>query len=514
MRAEEARATARALEAENLQILEANRLKSEFLANMSHELRTPLNAIIGFADLLQAGRVPAGSPKSKVFVGHIASSGRHLLQLINDILDLSKVESGRFEFDPQPVALKALCGDITNVLHEQSVAKDIDIEVDIDAAVEHIVIDPRRLKQVLYNYLSNALKFTPAGGRVHVRARAESDDLWRLEVEDTGVGIRPEDIGRLFVEFQQLDNSFSKVHAGTGLGLALTRRLVEAQGGSVGVRSEPGVGTVFHALLPRRAGNAEASLEAVSPAGPSSRRAVLIVEDHPEDGRRLASALEGAGFDVALATTAAQALALSRERAFAAITLDLLLPDRPGLALLEDIRASGPNSEVPVLVVSVMSQPLPAAAFSVADVLSKPIDGAAVVRALERNGVVGGERQVVMVVDEEADSREWLGRVLHSAGYTPSPHASAGEALSALESVQPAAAILDLTMPGLDGFEFIETLRGLPRWQALPVFVRSGRDLSPGEEELLYGRVGSVVGGRDFDVDALLGHIREQLDHA
>ena len=249
--AEEARLKADQLEAENRQIIEASRIKTLFLANMSHELRTPLNAIIGFADLLHAGAVPAESPKHKEFVGHIASSGRHLLQLINDVLDLSKVEAGKFEFAPEPLDLSRVVNDVINTMKTLIDRKEQDLKVEIDPGIGMVQIDPARFKQVLYNYISNAVKFTPEGGRVMVRVLPEGPDQFRLEVEDTGIGIAADDIPRLFVEFQQLDNSLSKKHQGTGLGLALTRRMVQAQGGSVGVRSQPGVGSVFHLVLPR-----------------------------------------------------------------------------------------------------------------------------------------------------------------------------------------------------------------------------------------------------------------------
>jgi len=242
------------LEKRNLYIQEGSRLKSEFLANMSHELRTPLNAIIGFSELMHDGKVGIVSAQHKEFLGDILTSGRHLLQLINDVLDLSKVEAGRMEFTPEPVELESIIGETRAVLRALAAKKLIQVQTDIDPSLTDIVADPRSFKQVLYNYISNAIKFTGKGGRVMVRIRAENPDCFRIEVEDTGVGIRPEDLGKLFVEFQQLDNSRTKKYAGTGLGLALTKRLVEAQGGRVGVSSVTGQGSTFFAVLPRVAG--------------------------------------------------------------------------------------------------------------------------------------------------------------------------------------------------------------------------------------------------------------------
>lgn len=240
------------LELEHRRVQEASRLKSEFLANMSHELRTPLNAIIGFAELLHDHEVEPSAPEHDEFLGDILSSARHLLHLINEVLDLAKVEAGKLEVRPEPVNVGELVAGVCVAVRSISNKKDIQIETVADASLVDVSIDPSRFKQILYNYLSNALKFTPQGGRVRVRTLAEGPDAFRIEVEDTGIGIAPEDIGRLFVEFEQLESGAGKKHAGTGLGLALTRRLVSAQGGTVGVKSVPGEGSVFHAILPRK----------------------------------------------------------------------------------------------------------------------------------------------------------------------------------------------------------------------------------------------------------------------
>jgi PAS domain S-box-containing protein len=230
---------------------EANRLKSEFLANMSHELRTPLNAIIGFSEIMHDGKVGEISSEHKEFLGDILTNAKHLLQLINDVLDLAKVESGRMRFDPEPVQLNRIVSEVRDGLRTMASRKDIAVAIEVDPSLDDIVADASKLKQVLYNYLSNALKFTPDGGHVTVRAMAAGPVHYRLEVEDTGIGIEPEDLDRLFSEFRQLDTGASKQYQGTGLGLALTKRIVEAQGGSVDVASVAGHGSTFGAVLPR-----------------------------------------------------------------------------------------------------------------------------------------------------------------------------------------------------------------------------------------------------------------------
>ena len=241
----------RELEAQNKLIQGASRMKSEFLANMSHELRTPLNSIIGFAELMHDGKLGPTSDEHREYLGDMLTSSKHLLRLINDVLDLSKIESGKMEFFPEPLDVATVVRELRDQMRPQAASKRIRLDTEVDAQLTEIRVDAAKLKQVLYNYLSNALKYTGEEGRVTVRVRAENDHEFCVEVEDTGVGIRQDDLSRLFVEFQQLDTGSAKAYQGTGLGLALTRRLVEAQGGRVGVRSTPGVGSVFSATLPR-----------------------------------------------------------------------------------------------------------------------------------------------------------------------------------------------------------------------------------------------------------------------
>ena len=239
------------LELQNRRVREANQAKNEFLANMSHELRSPLNCIIGFAELMHDSKLGPVSQEHQEYLGDILSSAKHLLQLINDVLDLAKVESGRIEFRPEPVALGRLVREVADVLRAIAVGKRIAIETDVARELSAVVLDPARFKQVLYNYLSNALKFTPEDGRVRVRIRPEGAGELRLEVEDNGIGIAPSEIPKLFAEFRQLDSGAAKKYQGSGLGLALTKRIVEAQGGRVWVDSQPERGSVFFAVLPR-----------------------------------------------------------------------------------------------------------------------------------------------------------------------------------------------------------------------------------------------------------------------
>ncbi|HEY0191472.1 MAG TPA: ATP-binding protein, partial [Kofleriaceae bacterium] len=259
---------------------------------------------------------------------------------------------------------------------------------DVDAKLETLTIDPGRLKQVAYNYLSNALKFTPLGGTVTLRIRPETNDRFRLEVEDTGIGIKPDDLGRLFREFEQLEAGSSKRHQGTGLGLALTRRMVEAMGGSVGVRSVVGAGSTFHATLPRHAIVIPRTLTPahISPARAGSRT-VLVVEDDVRDQAQFIAALESAGLAVELAATGREAISRWRAREFDAVTVDLLLPDMSGLELLAALRDTGANTTTPIIVVTVVPDTKVVAGFTVHDVLHKPIDREILLASLTRAGI-------------------------------------------------------------------------------------------------------------------------------
>jgi PAS domain S-box-containing protein len=258
------------LEEQYRRVQESSRLKSEFLANMSHELRTPLNAIIGFAELLHDGKVGSVTGEQQEFLGDILTGSRHLLRLISDMLDYAKLEAGRMEFRPETLDLAQVLGEVRDLLASAAASQGITVTIEIAPGLAEVTLDPGKLKQVLHSYLSNALKFTQASGQVTVRAQPEGREQVRFEVEDTGIGIGTDDIPRLFVEFQQLDGSSAKKYGGAGLGLALARQIVQAQGGRVGVRSAPGQGSTFFAMLPRR-GQSHSGLTHPAPGAEDAR---------------------------------------------------------------------------------------------------------------------------------------------------------------------------------------------------------------------------------------------------
>jgi PAS domain S-box-containing protein len=475
--AEQARATADRLEIENRQVVEVSRMKSQFMANMSHELRTPLNAVIGFADLLRTRAVPADSPKHGEYLSHIAKSGRHLLQVINDVLDLSKIEAGRLEFEPATLSLPALVDEVVATLGMQAAAARLQVVSSIAPDVRTLHLDPNRLKQVLFNYLSNAIKFTPPGGRVEVRAFGEGPMLWRLEVEDSGEGIAAEDLPRLFVEFQQLDGSYAKRHQGTGLGLALTRQLVEAQGGRVGVYSTRGQGTLFYAVLPR-----DAALTDERP------RVLVTAHDHPlRDNLARALAQQDVPHDAA--GSAADVVRLARVRHYDAMTVDLALPDSQGLALVERV---GRGENVPVHALA-MSVPQGGVAYPVAGLIAKPLEPQHLGPLWAPLRAHGDAPLRVLVVDDDAMARELMQDALRVIGIEAHGVDGGAAALDALDRVQPDALVLDLMMPGVDGFQVLHALRQQPRWRELPVFVWTALSLSARDQAQLAASAQAIV---------------------
>lgn len=535
--AEQARVTAQRLEAENRQIQAASQLKSQFLANMSHELRTPLNAIIGFADLLSAGRVPLPATKQREYLGHIGNSGRHLLQLINDVLDLSKIEAGKFDFYPEPVALPAVVAGVVDVLHAGALGKGLNLRTHIDAELQApgaLMLDAGRLKQVLYNYLSNAIKFTPVGGTVTVRALVDGPQQWRLEVEDTGIGIDAQDLKRLFQDFQQLESGYNKTHQGTGLGLALTRRLVEAQGGSVGARSQPGVGSVFHLRMARQPQVlADATPGQVQPTDAVDARneRVLVIEGDERQQHSLIDALRQVGLAADVAGTAQQALNRAASQPYRAITLDLALPGSGGLPLLGQIRHDSASSETPVVGLSLpvdadsaapgpgnqdpahnANTANPAAAryarFPVADVLFKPLHAEQVGVALARLCQRQPEPARVLVIDDDPLALRLMHDTLLGLGITALCVTDARQALHDLPQHRPDAIVLDLMMPGFDGFATLDALGAMPAWREVPVYIWTSMMLTDEEFRLLTRSARAILNKGGGTLEPLLESLR------
>jgi PAS domain S-box-containing protein len=498
-RAEEESRQLESIAAENRQIVEASRLKSAFLANMSHELRTPLNSIIGFSELLKMGVEQPGSGRYEEFVGYILSSGHHLLQVINDVLDLSKVEAGKLDFYPEMLNVPEVVDHVVDLLRSSADKEAISIDVAVDSKLTTVRLDEGRLRQVLFNYLSNAIKFTPQGGVITVHAVVHDATFWRLEVEDTGPGIAPQDIARLFVDFQQLVSDFSKPHAGTGLGLALTKRLVEAQGGSVGVDSSPGVGSRFYALLPLDATSttAESASLALEPT-----RALVVRYGHLSQ-KWVSDLFERAGYVVEAVGNVGQARDRLRSTPFQALSLDLDDGSGAILDLLAEVRQSELNKDVRVLVLTASAAQAVGDGFVVADVLSKPVGLQTLGDAMIRVRPADASRMRVMVVDDDAAALDLARGLLHSLNIDCLCIADGAYALQAFENYAPHAIILDLLMPTMNGFELLDSLRKKPLGRAVPVFVWSSLSLSEQEYRRLATAARAVLSKSPRDLELL-----------
>ncbi len=499
------------LATENRRVQEASRLKSEFLANMSHELRTPLNGVIGFAELLLDPDLTPSAEEQREFLGDILNCGLHLQRLINDVLDLAKVEAGKLEFRPEPTDPQRLVEEVCAVLRTVSMQKRISVHSDVDTSLGIIHVDSARLKQVLYNYLSNALKFTDPGGRVDITVRAIDEERFELSVADDGRGIAANDISRLFREFQQLDTGTAKRHPGTGLGLALTKRIVEAQCGSVGVRSEEGKGSTFVAVLPRDMARAPLAEPAPVVDLPDTANRVLVVEDDPADMRLLVHLLSESGYRTTTANSGRQAVASCEENEFDAITLDLLLPDMTGLQVLQQVRNTALNRTTPVVVVSVVAERGVVKGFPVEDYLTKPIDGDALLRSLKRTTphAAGGQ---ILVIDDDAPSRRLMQATLSAIGYDAVCVADGQAGLEATDTMRPLGVILDLMMPRMDGFEFLTRFRQREANLDVPVVVWTTKDLTSSDRVLLKGLAQSTVMKATSKPDELVEELRRQIE--
>jgi PAS domain S-box-containing protein len=498
------------LEKQNRRIHEANRLKSEFLANMSHELRTPLNGIIGFSEIMHDGRVGPVSAEHKEYLGDILTSAKHLLQLINDVLDLSKVEAGKMEFTPECIDLAMVVGEVRDIVRGLAAKKRIRLKTEIDPALSGIEADLKSVKQILYNYVSNALKFTPDEGEVTVRVSAENSDYFRIEVEDTGIGINGEEIGRLFVEFQQLDSSTAKRYSGTGLGLALTKKIVEAQKGRVGVRSSPDKGSIFYATLPRAYRPIDSGKPRAATVIPAGASLILVVEDDARDRAWIEKTLSGAGYFVEAVATGSEALMRCREKRYDAITLDIMLPDMSGRAVLAKIRERALNQQTPVIAVTLLAGKGIMAGFQVADILPKPVSANEILSVLKRCGIEPDSTRSVLVVDDDEAALKLAGATLTRLGYRAVCEQNAESALYAASKEHPAAVVLDLVMPDIDGFEFLTRFRKTRAGRETPIIVWTGKDLTLEERSRLRSTASSVLRKTD-DADALIAEIKNCL---
>ena len=479
-------------------LAKASAAKTDFLAAMSHELRTPLNAVIGFSELLQ-DPVEANNPALTMeFAGHIRAAGMHLLDLVNDVLDLSKVEAGRLDLRREEVDLVLIAQQTMDMMRPMADRKQITIELQGPGSLP-VWADGGRMRQVAYNLLSNAVKFTPGAGKVVVRVESDASGI-RLAVKDTGPGIAQEEQERIFDAFVQGQLGGAQ-EEGTGLGLALTRQLVELHGGRLELDSRRGLGSEFRVLLPAAAlrplasSPAETSMD-LDPAGIPAGRRVLVIEDDPNVSRLLEIYLEEAGYQVAVAASGEEGLARAQADRFDAILLDVLLPGLDGWHVLTSLKSQPKTREIPVLIVSVVDDQQMGLALGAVDYLVKPIDRAALIGAmsrLEQGRPVPHADSLVLGIDDDPVALRLYQATLEGMGIVVATASGGEQGVRLARELKPGCILLDLLMPDLDGFEVLAQLKADPETSQIPVIVITALQISDEEKRRLNGQVVAVL---------------------
>jgi len=477
---------------------EANATKSQFLANMSHELRTPMNAIIGYSEMLEEEAVDMELEDFVPDLQKIRAAGKHLLGLINGVLDLSKIEAGRMDLYLEPVDVDALLDEVVATVQPLIKKNDNELELVKPNALGEAMLDVTKVRQSMFNLLSNAAKFTEQG-RITVEASRTADGAGeglRFRVADTGIGMSEEQLAKLFQPFTQADASTTRKFGGTGLGLAITRRFAELMGGSVEVSSREGEGTEFTLTLPVRKASPEPDADHVVPQ-PASRvdgagPTVLVIDDDPDMGELMRRMLERRGYRIAVAQDGGDGLEMARTLRPVAITLDVVMPRMDGWAVLRALKEDPELADIPVILLSMAGDRRLGSALGATEHLSKPVDQDRLLEILAR---VGGARSGgrLLFVEDDPDARRLVGEALERRGWTVTGADDGAQGLDRLEETRPDAILLDLMMPGVDGFEFVHELRARPKWRSVPVVVLTAKDLTAEDLARLNGDVECVL---------------------
>jgi CheY-like chemotaxis protein/signal transduction histidine kinase len=492
------------------EIEEAARLKSEFLANFSHEIRTPLNGILGYCDLLLREEGNRLTPHGRRDLSIIKSNARTLLALINDILDLSKIEAGRAEIVKESVEVGALVDECLATVKEALKGKDVETRAEIGPSCARVFTDPLKLRQVLLNLLSNAAKFTDAG-EVVCSLEAEESTLV-LRVEDTGAGIPADQLPFIFDKFRQVDGSSRRRVGGTGLGLAIVREVVTLLGGTVNVTSVLGRGSTFLVRLPGAIDDRSHPPHAEPTAAPLElpkgvTTTVLVVDDDPLVQHLLRGQLEQEGFRVLVAVDGVEGITMARESRPHVIILDIHLPKLDGWQVLAELKTDPALVNIPVVILSVEEQRGRAFSFGACEYLVKPVEADRLLNVVRRAVQPGAGD--ILVVDDDDDTREMVSRNLRRAGFTTVEARDGEEALLRARVVKPSMVILDLLMPHVDGFEVLRTLRA--EGQDVPVLVLTGKVLTPDEQTILKERLVRVVSKDGVAIEHVIREARKAL---
>jgi signal transduction histidine kinase/CheY-like chemotaxis protein len=464
----------------------ATRFKDQFLSTMSHELRTPLSAILGFSELIADERYGTLNARQRRYADNINKSGKHLLRLINDILDLSKIEAGRLELITEIVHLGSAFGEALSVMRPLADRKSQLLSQAADKGL-YVRVDATRFKQVLLNLLGNAVKFTPAGGHIQLMATLEGDRV-RIQVRDSGPGISADEQKRIFEAFYRLPTP-GEATEGTGLGLAITQRLVELHGSKLCLESELGKGSSFYFLLPI-AKDVAKSTDRSSKSSTSSDQdhRVLVIEDDAAAAEVISSHLTSAGYEVAICQQAQHALKEAMDLQPDAITLDLFMKPTNGWDVLVQLKADERTTTIPVVVVTMVDQPGMGSVLGAVEYLVKPVGKdtlvAAVARCIRARGSTPSRQPILVVEDHEA-TREVITELLQNNGYVVETAADGAQARASVAMSSPALVILDLLLPEVSGFDLISEWRSNPGTADLPVFVLTSKELSKDERKYL-----------------------------
>ncbi|MGH6990286.1 MAG: ATP-binding response regulator, partial [Stellaceae bacterium] len=505
--------------------MQATVAKSRFLANMSHELRTPLNAVIGITEMLVEDAEDADQKSLIEPLQRIARAGRHLLDLINEVLDLSKIEAGKLELRNEDIDIADFIGDVVGAAQPLAARNNNRLTIEGRDDAGDICADPMRLRQIVLNLLSNACKFTEKGTvSLQISRFTDATGEWiKFSVSDTGIGMTPEQLGRLFQEFSQADSSTTRKYGGTGLGLVISERLCKMMGGSISVESKPGEGSVFSAILPIEGEAAPAA--AVSgvqgaqadgqarPAGHTDR--VLVIDDDPTVRDMIRRYLSREGFDVVTAAKGNEGISLARELKPSVITLDVLMPDTGGWSVLQALKSDPALTSIPVIMISILDEQHKGFALGASGYLNKPIDRGKLTALLA--GFKHG-REIMpraLVIEDDDSTRHVMVRLLEGEGYEVAEAANGKIGLERLAPERPDLILLDLMMPEMDGFEFLAELRRDPGNDTIAVIIVTAADLSSEERQRLNGDVSHVLEKAAYRREELLDHIRKLVaNHA
>jgi len=471
----------------------ASKFKDQFLSTMSHELRTPLNAVLGFSDLLADERYGPLNDRQQRYVSHIHTGGKHLLKLISDILDLSKIEAGKMELTRENVSIASAFGEVLSALQPLADKKSQALLQKVETGLQ-VHADAMRFKQVLTNLVGNAIKFTPEGGRIELAAR-RADDQVRIEVRDNGPGIPPEQQQRIFDAFVRLAQTGNATE-GTGLGLAITARLVELHGSKLGIESQPGEGACFYFSLAVIAITLDGPTQtAIATARAGKAPRILVIEDNAMTGQLIQSQLTSSGYDTLRCDQPERATDMAAEHQPDAITLDLLMKPVHGLQVLLQLKNDPRTLNIPVIVVTIVDQPGVGTALGADEYLVKPVDKATLLAAVERclrsRGGAAPARPI-LVVEDDASTREMIEELLTARGYSVITAADGAQARARVAHALPELVILDLVLPKMSGLELLAEWRGSPRTADLPVFVLTSKDLTKEEEKYIHKHAESL----------------------